>query len=150
MVGLVVLAGGQSRRMGQDKARMAGGIRRILDEAKAAGLSPRIVLADRSAFGGPDDCFSSDFTDAELGEKLGHLGTGGGCRTLFVHSLADEYVPPHVDVPALAARFVAAAGGPSTAEALLVPEASHSLATPPDVAAEHLFPAVDRLLRAVK
>ena len=56
----------------------------------------------------------------------------------------------HVDVPALAARFVAAAGGPSTAEALLVPEASHSLATPPDVAAEHLFPAVDRLLRAVK
>ena len=45
MVGLVVLAGGQSRRMGQDKARMAGGIRRILDEAKAAGLSPRIVLA---------------------------------------------------------------------------------------------------------
>ena len=91
-----------------------------------------------------------NFTDAELGEKLGHLGTGGGCRTLFVHSLADEYVPPHVDVPALAARFVAAAGGPATAEALLVPEASHSLATPPDVAAEHLFPAVDRLLRAVK
>ena len=45
MVGLVVLAGGQSRRMGQDKARMAGGVRRILDEAKAAGLSPRIVLA---------------------------------------------------------------------------------------------------------
>ena len=45
MVGLVVLAGGQSRRMGQDKARMAGGIRRILAEAKAAGLTPRIVLA---------------------------------------------------------------------------------------------------------
>lgn len=45
MVGLVVLAGGQSRRMGQDKARMAGGIRRILTEAKAAGLTPRIVLA---------------------------------------------------------------------------------------------------------
>ena len=45
MVGLVVLAGGQSRRMGQDKARMAGGIRRILTEAKAAGLTPRVVLA---------------------------------------------------------------------------------------------------------
>ena len=107
-------------------------------------------FASLTGRGGPDDCFSSDFTDAELGDKLGHLGTGGGCRTLFVHSLADEYVPPHVDVPALAARFVAAAGGPSTAEALLVPEASHSLATPPDVAAEHLFPAVDRLLREVK
>ena len=106
-------------------------------------------FASLTGRGGPDDVFSSDFTDAELGEKLGHLG-GGSCRTLFVHSLADEYVPPHVDVPALAARFVAAAGGPSTAEALLVPEASHSLATPPDVAAEHLFPAVDRLLRAVK
>ena len=45
MVGLVVLAGGQSRRMGEDKARMAGGIRRILTEAKAAGLTPRVVLA---------------------------------------------------------------------------------------------------------
>ena len=45
MVGLLLLAGGQSKRMGQDKARMAGGIRRILSEAKAAGLAPRIVLA---------------------------------------------------------------------------------------------------------
>ncbi|MBV19155.1 MAG: hypothetical protein CMA56_04765 [Euryarchaeota archaeon] len=45
MVGLVLLAGGQSRRMGQDKARMAGGIRRILSEAKSAGLTPRVVLA---------------------------------------------------------------------------------------------------------
>lgn len=45
MVGLVLLAGGQSRRMGRDKARMAGGIRRILSEAKSAGLTPRVVLA---------------------------------------------------------------------------------------------------------
>ena len=45
MVGLLLLAGGQSRRMGRDKARLHGGVRRILDEAKAAGLSPRIVLA---------------------------------------------------------------------------------------------------------
>lgn len=45
MVGLLLLAGGQSRRMGRDKARLHGGVRRILREAKAAGLSPRIVLA---------------------------------------------------------------------------------------------------------
>jgi molybdopterin-guanine dinucleotide biosynthesis protein A len=45
MVGLLLLAGGQSRRMGRDKARLRGGVRRILHEAKAAGLSPRIVLA---------------------------------------------------------------------------------------------------------
>ena len=45
MVGLLLLAGGQSRRMGRDKARLHGGVRRILHEAKAAGLSPRIVLA---------------------------------------------------------------------------------------------------------
>ena len=45
MVGLLLLAGGQSRRMGRDKARLHGGVRRILQEAKAAGLSPRIVLA---------------------------------------------------------------------------------------------------------
>ena len=48
MVGLVVLAGGQSRRMGQDKARMAGGIRRILSEAKAAGLTPALCSQDLS------------------------------------------------------------------------------------------------------
>ena len=48
MVGLVVLAGGQSRRMGQDKARMAGGIRRILTEAKAAGLTLALCSQDLS------------------------------------------------------------------------------------------------------
>ena len=45
MVGLLLLAGGQSQRMGRDKARLHGGVRRILHEAKAAGLSPRLVLA---------------------------------------------------------------------------------------------------------
>ena len=48
MVGLLLLAGGQSKRMGQDKARMAGGIRRILSEAKAAGLAPALCLLGQS------------------------------------------------------------------------------------------------------
>ena len=33
-------------------------------------------FASLTGRGGPDDVFSSDFTDAELGEKLGHLGGG--------------------------------------------------------------------------
>ena len=82
--------------------------------------------------GGPDDMFSSDFSDDELAARLGHMGTAGqregraaqagqaaiepapnhpGLRTLFVHSGADEYVPASVDVSALSQRFVRAAGG---------------------------------------
>ena len=102
--------------------------------------------------GGPDDLFSSDLTDAELSQRLGHMGTRGqregssqakgnddeawsvepapqhpGLKTCFAHSGGDEYVPPHVDVAKLSQRFVAAAGGPSQgAEAVILEGASHN------------------------
>jgi len=72
--------------------------------------------------GGPDDLFSSDLSDAELREKLVHLE---GTSVLFVHSLADEYVPPDLDAPELARRFVRAAG--AGASALLLKDARHNL-----------------------
>lgn len=102
---------------------------------------------------GADDMFSSDLTDEELRSRLGHMGTSGqregikgedgtwiveplpehpGLRTCFACSGADEYVPKDVDVPALAGRFVAMAGGaPNGAEAFIVPDANHNCAEPP-------------------
>merc|ERR1711988_1366296 len=98
------------------------------------------ITADRFASlvgrGGPDDLFSSDFTDAELSQRLSHLSTDGqrmakgelakepvpdhpGLKVLFVHGLGEEYVPPHVDAADLSRRFVAAAGAPD-ARALLI------------------------------
>jgi pimeloyl-ACP methyl ester carboxylesterase len=52
---------------------------------------------------GLDDLFSSDLSDSELAERLGHVAV----PTLFVMSMADEYVPPSVDVHRLCERFQA-------------------------------------------
>lgn len=89
--------------------------------------------------------FSSDLSDAELAGRLGHLATPG-LRTLFVHSLADEYVPPFVDAEALARRFVAAAGGPAFASSLLLHGAKHNLASTDGASAKEFVRAVGLLL----
>ena len=103
---------------------------------------------------GPDDMFSSDLSDEELRTRLGHMGTTGqregirgtdadqwlveplpehpGLRTCFAHAGADEYVPRAVDVDTLSRRFIAAAGGrPNGAEAVIIRDGNHNLATPP-------------------
>ena len=118
------------------------------------------------ARGGPDDLFSSDFSDDELEDRLGHLSTSGqrhslglsqekvpdhpGLRVLFVHGLDDEYVPPTVDVRDLSARFTAAAGGSDyddlpNARALLIEGANHNLASPAE-ASQIFVEAVGQLL----
>lgn len=43
---------------------------------------------------GDDDMFSSDLTDAELADRLGHLSR---TRSLVLMSGGDEYIPNHVD-----------------------------------------------------
>jgi pimeloyl-ACP methyl ester carboxylesterase len=111
-----------------------------------------------------DDMFSSDLSDEELRSKLGHMGTHGqrqgegmateavpthpGLRTLFVHSGADEYVPATVDVQALSARLVAAAGGASNgAAAVIIKGASHNCGSADGSAAEEFVAATCRVLR---
>ena len=53
----VILAGGQSRRMGEDKARLLVGRRSLLGHARALaadlGLASRVVRVDRRAGNGP-------------------------------------------------------------------------------------------------
>lgn len=72
-------------------------------EAMWAPITARRYL-DLATKEGADDFFSSDLTDEELNARLGHLRV----PTLFLFSGADEYVPAHVDAPALGARFVSA------------------------------------------
>lgn len=75
-----------------------------------------------------DDMFSSDLTDAELQQCLGHVAV----PTLIAMSLDDEYVPSSVDARALAARLrsamaIAAVG---SAEVLAIREGGHALRHP--------------------
>jgi pimeloyl-ACP methyl ester carboxylesterase len=73
-----------------------------------------------------------------------------GLRTVFVYSGSDEYVPSFVDVPALAERMVAAAGGASNgAEAVAIDAANHNLATP-SAAADSFVSCVCQVLKEVE
>eukprot|EP00741_Cyanophora_paradoxa_P003335 tig00000692_g3241.t1 len=99
-------------------ARLLPGDTREADEAVPVTAYRWDSLVGRL---GDDDMFSSDLTDAELRSRLGHVAA----PTLLLFSLADEYVPAHVDARALAHRIRAALGGPS--ELVLVEGGRHAL-----------------------
>jgi len=64
--------------------------------------------------GGDDDFFSSDFTDEELGERLGHVGIVGretGLHLVAAFSKKDEYVPENIEKDVLLKRLVSAMNG---------------------------------------
>jgi len=140
--------GSRGRLLAEAEAKLAAGEGEALLSQKYYGFVPISASRFASLVGrdGPDDLFSSDFTDERLAAKLGHMGLAGqratapshpGLRTLFCFSGGDEYVPPSVDVPLLARRFVAAAGGAENgASALILAGASHNLAKPPRAAGE--------------
>lgn len=74
-----------------------------------------------SAYMGDDDMFSSDLSDDQLKQRLGHMTTTP-CQVIF--SMADEYVPEYVDKKALVARLCKALGG---AESVEIEHGNHSL-----------------------
>ena len=75
---------------------------------------------------GDDDMFSSDFSDAELKEKLGHINI----PVLLVQSSADEYIPRDIDGAKLVHRLANAIGPQARAVVLdgakHVPEGDHA------------------------
>jgi hypothetical protein len=108
--------------------------------------------------GGSDDMFSSDLSDAKLKELLGHMNPKGQLeldrkqtgisppppplplrpvvstkrplKTIVASSLADEYVPSHIDRVLLAERICKAMRGDDSLDVLnltLNPPANHNL-----------------------
>lgn len=84
----------------------AGRGEELLPRHSAFGATP--VTAARfvslAARAGAEDFFSSDLSDAELADALGHVDV----PTTLLPSTEDEYVPRAVDAAALAARLAAA------------------------------------------
>jgi hypothetical protein len=85
-------------------------------------------LLDLQERGGADDFFSSDFSDEELVERLGHIGRLPNLELLVVFSGSDEYIPKHVDALSLSQRIVAAMNTHScVAKSLYLPTANHNI-----------------------
>mmetsp|Transcript_1272 Transcript_1272/g.2703 ORF Transcript_1272/g.2703 Transcript_1272/m.2703 type:complete len:338 (-) Transcript_1272:179-1192(-) len=95
----------------------------LLSQGKGEEMMPRNafwapITASRylSLFNvnGSDDFFSSDMTDEELYDRLGHVGNVGGetgLRLLAAFSKKDEYVPTSVEKDVLLKRLVSAMNG---------------------------------------
>mmetsp|Transcript_11094 Transcript_11094/g.14595 ORF Transcript_11094/g.14595 Transcript_11094/m.14595 type:complete len:133 (-) Transcript_11094:1494-1892(-) len=85
--------------------------------------------------GGADDFFSSDYTDMELQERLGHVGQqtyeSTGLQVLVAFSGADEYVPSTVHTKHLTQRLCDAMNvhcvHRPVATSLYLPTANHNL-----------------------
>lgn len=90
------------------------------------------------AYNGEDDLFSSDFSDDQLKQKLGHM-SNTPCQVIF--SMADEYVPDYVDKKALVDRLCRAMGG---AEKVEIEYGNHSLSNRVAEAVEAIMSFVKR------
>mmetsp|Transcript_23577 Transcript_23577/g.52268 ORF Transcript_23577/g.52268 Transcript_23577/m.52268 type:complete len:339 (-) Transcript_23577:159-1175(-) len=97
-------------------------------------------FVDLHVRGGRDDYFSSDYTDAELGERLSHCSLPEqhpDLRVLVAYSGADEYVPAHINKAKQTERLVKAMNGEfsdstsdtrrKVAEALYLETGNHNL-----------------------
>jgi len=103
-------------------------------------------FVDLHAKGGKDDYFSSDYTDAELGKRLGHVSDSSksqhpNLKVLVAFSGSDQYVPAHVDKRKLTERMVDAMNGKfgssnvdskKVAEALYIENGDHNLSNVDD------------------
>lgn len=91
--------------------------------------------------GGSDDFFSSDWTDQELVERLGHMSRHPGrdkeqkqFQVLVAFSGADEYVPKYVESARLSERLCHAINGgerTGVATECFLPHANHNLSQSP-------------------
>lgn len=96
---------------------------------------------DLQDVGGRDDYFSSDYTDDQLIERLGHVGQhahSSSLRVLVAFSGSDEYVANHIDAKALTQRIMDAMnhhGGEDNekkvAQSLDLETANHNLSESP-------------------
>ncbi|GJP60167.1 hypothetical protein CLOP_g17298 [Closterium sp. NIES-67] len=121
----------------------------MIADGRGAEMMPRSAdpLAPITAYrfhslactGGDDDIFSSDFTDDELREKLGHMAAW---PCMVILSGEDQYVPKHIDKEMLLQRLCAAMGGASSA---LIGGADHSLSNKLEEAVPTITAFIKRL-----
>ncbi|CAI5462927.1 unnamed protein product [Closterium sp. Yama58-4] len=112
------------------QAMVAGGRGAEMMPRSADPLAPITAYRFHSlaCTGGADDMFSSDFSDEELKERLGHMAAW---PSLVMLSGEDQYVPRTIDKEKLLRRLCAAMGGATPA---LIAGADHSLSNNVDEA----------------
>ncbi|KAK1395184.1 UPF0613 protein like [Heracleum sosnowskyi] len=104
---------------------------KMISEGRGSELMPREANPDSPitayryhslcAYMGDDDLFSSDLSDDQLKQRLGHM-SNTPCQVMF--SMGDEYIPDYVDKKALVDRLCRAIGG---AEKVEIEYGNHSL-----------------------
>ena len=80
--------------------------------------------------GGADDFFSSDWTDEELVERLGHMSDIPDREVVVAFSGSDEYVPKELDCKKMSERLCRAINGgkkEGVAKECFLPDANHNL-----------------------
>lgn len=120
----------------------------MIKEDKAMHLMPREANPDAPitayryyslcAYMGDDDMFSSDLSDDQLRQRLGHM-SNTPCQVIF--SMGDEYVPEYVDKRSLVQRLCTAMGG---AEKVEIEWGNHSLSNRVQEAVEAIVDFVKR------
>lgn len=115
----------------------------LISEGRGSELMPREANPDTPitayrfhslcAYMGDDDMFSSDLSDDQLKQRLGHM-SNTPCQVIF--SMADEYVPDYVDKKALVDRLCRALGG---AEKVEIEWGNHSLSNRADEAVQAII-----------
>ncbi|KAL1543204.1 UPF0613 protein PB24D3.06c-like [Salvia divinorum] len=120
----------------------------MINQGRMSDFMPRIVHPDApiTAYryhslctrNGEDDMFSSDLSDEELKEKLGHMSA---TPTLVIFSMADEHVPQHVDKQEFGGRLCRALGG---AEMVEIESGNHSLSNRTKEAVQAIMEFVKR------
>lgn len=96
---------------------------KMISEDRGMDLMPREANPDAPitayryhslcSYMGDDDMFSSDLSEDQLRQRLGHMSTTQ-CQVIF--SMGDEYVPEYVDKEALVDRLCRALGGAEKVE----------------------------------
>jgi hypothetical protein len=137
--------------MEPDYAKNIQFARDLVSKGQGEEMMPRHVFwasitaqrfLDLQDVGGRDDYFSSDYTNDQLIERLGHVGRqhapSSSLRVLVAVSGSDEYVPNHIDTEALTQRMVDAMNHhgekdneKKVAQSLYIETANHNLSESP-------------------
>jgi pimeloyl-ACP methyl ester carboxylesterase len=121
---------------------------KLISEGRGSDLMPREANPDSPisayryhslcSYMGDDDMFSSDLSDDQLKQLLGHM-SNTPCQVIY--SMGDEYIPDYVDKKALVERLCKAMGG---AEKVEIEYGNHSLSNRSEEAVQAIMGFVRR------